>query len=322
MPLLTDKQLAEIRQLIEDYHAAFFINVVGTTGVEQTLLDRLIKLGLVSSSTQALPKDAFLFGVMLNELEREMQKQKLPVAEVEKVREHVKNMTFDEFKDIVKEGKPAKHTEEPVADVKPSIRYSAPTTELEREAIKHVERTVYSHLKGLGNKVDEKTNEVVIEADQVLRRKLEQTVQRKLVEGIESRKTIKQIGTLLGQATEDYARDWYRISATETNNAFQEGIVQQIVDSNEKPDEVRVFKRPAPGACAECVKAYLKADGKTPRVFKLSDLTSSGTNVGRKRASRQPVVGSHHPWCRCILFELRPGYEFDADGNETYVGVT
>ena len=162
----------------------------------------------------------------------------------------------------------------------------------------------------------------MIEGDQQLRRKLEQTVQRKLIEGIESRKTISQIGTMMGQATEQYARDWYRISATETNNAFSEGQVQQIIERNEgKPhDEIMVYKRPSPGACDECVKAYLKPDG-TPRVFSLSEITENGTNVGKKRSGRKPVVTSHHPWCRCQLYELPPGSGFDKEGNEIYVGI-
>ena len=51
------------------------------------------------------------------------------------------------------------------------------------------------------------------------------------------------------------------------------------------------------GACKECISAYLTAGfGSKPKVFKLSDLLSNGTNVGRKQKDLKPILGPHHPY--------------------------
>ena len=76
-----------------------------------------------------------------------------------------------------------------------------------------------------------------------------------------------------------------------------------------------VFKRPRHDSCEACKEAYLQKDGKTPRLFRLSALAANGTNVGRRRPERQPVIESLHPFCRCELNFLPPGFEFDATGT-------
>ena len=69
------------------------------------------------------------------------------------------------------------------------------------------------------------------------------------------------------------------------------------------------------------VAGHLEKDGKTPRVFKLTELMGNGSNVGRKHNDRRPVVQSFHPYCACRLSELEPGFGFGADGLVEYVGI-
>ena len=293
MTILTNKQLSEIRQIIERHHAVFLVNCLGGKDlVAKEMFQKLVKEGLVEEDQKNMVEEAFLLGVVIEEMER--------------AGKPAKGLSYEQLKSQI----------EARADA---------LTDNEKEAIEFAKRATYSHLKGLGNTVEENTNKVIIEGDSGLRQKLEETTKRKLVEGLESRKTIKQIGSDLGEASKDYARDWVRISATETNNAFQEGMLQNIIQRAEEDKrplhEVFVFKRPASGACAECKAAYLEKDGKTPRVFKLTELMGNGSNVGRKHNDRRPVVQSFHPYCACRLSELEPGFGFGADGLVEYVGI-
>jgi hypothetical protein len=87
-----------------------------------------------------------------------------------------------------------------------------------------------------------------------------------------------------------------------------------------------VYKRPMPTACAQCKYLYLMPDGVTPRLFKLSEMISNGTNVGRKphptkggkvvpggrvdgQETLKAVAGLVHPWCACMGPYTATGYE-------------
>ena len=56
------------------------------------------------------------------------------------------------------------------------------------------------------------------------------------------------------------------------------------------------------------------SDGKTPRVWKLDEL-SHGYN---KKGEDSPSIGGLHPHCRCTLVTLMPGYGFSAGGFVQY----
>ncbi len=127
--------------------------------------------------------------------------------------------------------------------------------------------------------------------------------------------TWKQFSSELYHTMEDKARDWDRVAFTELYDARNQG---QAMDLLEKFGTDQLFyKMPLPTACPQCRHAYLEADGVTPRVFKLTDLMSNGTNIGRKphpvrggavlsggrsdgKATLQPVAGLMHPWCQCL----------------------
>ena len=69
--------------------------------------------------------------------------------------------------------------------------------------------------------------------------------------------------------------------------------------------------------CEECSRIHLMPDGKTPRVFKMSEL-SGGYH---KRGDDTPCVGGLHPYCRCSLVNLAPGYGFTDAGMIKFVEV-
>jgi hypothetical protein len=68
--------------------------------------------------------------------------------------------------------------------------------------------------------------------------------------------------------------------------------------------------------CDECKRLHLLPDGKTPRVYHLSDL-GHGYHV---KGDDKPKVNGLHPHCRCSLNTLMPGYGFDAAGFVDWIG--
>lgn len=285
MQALSDKQLKEVTRIILDHHTAFMVNVLGMgDAVDPAEVERLRRQGLISATAKSYPNDTFLFGFLSDAL-----------GEAD-----AKGLSYNEFKDYIAH-RPLSITSE------------------ERYAVKHLKRSLMQHVQGLGNKMNAKTHEVLVEADQGLRRRLAAELQAQLIEGIEKRKSMSKVVTELRKATKDYARDWFRIVSTELNNAYQEGRLQTIMKANKGRDPL-VFKRPRPDCCIECSTAYLEK-GNVPKIFTLSEMVGNGTNVGRNKRERLPVIGSHHPWCMCELHELPPGFDFNSKGEMFYAGV-
>jgi hypothetical protein len=67
--------------------------------------------------------------------------------------------------------------------------------------------------------------------------------------------------------------------------------------------------------CAECRKLHLLKDGRTPRVWKLSEVGHGY----HQRGDDHPKIGGLHPHCRCTMVTLLPGFGFKADGALGYI---
>ncbi len=68
--------------------------------------------------------------------------------------------------------------------------------------------------------------------------------------------------------------------------------------------------------CEECESIHLLPDGKTPRVFLMSEVQGGY----HKRGETSPCVGGLHPSCRCTIATILPGYGFDDNGRIKRVG--
>lgn len=123
----------------------------------------------------------------------------------------------------------------------------------------------------------------------------------------------------LRKITGDTKQDWDMVVKTELINHKNEGITQAIIDGTSPYSndglETLVFKRPSPGACKHCTRLYLEKDLRTPKLFKLADLISNGTNYGKKTAEWLPVVGVTHPHCQCMIEIMPKGCKFDENGR-------
>jgi len=58
--------------------------------------------------------------------------------------------------------------------------------------------------------------------------------------------------------------------------------------------------------CKECLRLHMLPDGNTPKIWKLSELSHSW----HKRGDDRPSSCGEHPFCRCSLTQLPPGWGF------------
>lgn len=134
----------------------------------------------------------------------------------------------------------------------------------------------------------------------------------------------QQFKSELFHTLDDKARDLDRVAYTELTDAQKQGQAHRLLEDG-NVDKL-VYKMPMPTACAQCRHLYLMPDGQTPRLFKLSELISNGTNIGRKphpirggkvkaggredgQETLKAVAGLMHPWCACLGPNRFTGYE-------------
>jgi hypothetical protein len=118
-----------------------------------------------------------------------------------------------------------------------------------------------------------------------------------------------------------YKKDWEKISRSEVHYAKQHAIAQAVINkvgvySKSAGIDSDVSIVPKPGTCPDCAKHYLDKNN-NPKVFKLRELISSGTN---ENSSHKKTAGVHYNWkttlpplhpnCRCTLVYVPPGYSW------------
>ncbi len=246
---------------------------------QQEILEIIRKAhqAFIVKTVQPSIEDSYLYGQLLAQLNNSA----------------VQNMSYAQFKQWI-------------------AKNPVPLTAVERDAINAAKFRAGEHCKGLGNRVDAQTGQILIEADSQLRAQLRDTIKTKTAENIARRETVKKLKSELGWATRDWARDWDRIAITEKHEVHQSGVKDNIL--KRYGSDATVFKRPMPDACSHCKRLHLGPDGH-PRLFKLSDLEANGTNVGRKAMDWLPVVGAVHPHCQCQLVRMPAGWGFNEEGD-------
>jgi hypothetical protein len=132
----------------------------------------------------------------------------------------------------------------------------------------------------------------------------------------------KYLGNALHGRVDNWRHRWSTIVKTELARASNWGAVDAILHNNKDkdPKDILVFKA-GPNderTCKHCAKFWFKEDGRTPRLYRLSELMANGSNIGRKAKDWLATVDPTHPHCRHLTVHLRPGYGFDANGNLQY----
>lgn len=194
-----------------------------------------------------------------------------------------------------------------------------PLNKQEQQRYDIAKQKTYGHIKGLGDKMKQTVNGIVVEQDQKKRSEYEKVIKDEIERGKLDRKTVSSIVTEIGNKTNDWRRDWGRIIETETNDIFQQGRAEQI--AKQEGVDTQVFKDVYSGACKWCIKFYFTGGiGSQPIIFKLSELVANGSNVGKKQSDWKPVIYSTHPFCRCTLRKLPKGYVWDQEKGMFVLG--
>jgi len=279
--VFSPKQIEEILELIDYYHVLFISENIGKdflTKSDKALL-KAYGFDISKLPIENLPiEQAYKFGVLSATLKE---------AEAKK-------MTFSQFKNYIAKAK--------FVSLSP----------VEKEALDHLKHHAYSDIKGLGAKYKQKYGQVVIEENQKKRAEYEKLIQTEAEAAISGRESINDLVSRLGNATQEWNRDFGRIADYIMHSAFDTGRANVL--KQKYGGQTLVYKDVYPGACKECIRLYTTAGvGSEPVLFPIAQLESNGTNVGRKVKEWLPVIGPTHPWCRCTLQEVPEDYEWDPD---------
>lgn len=263
---LTPQQISELLNIVDVYVSKFIAGNLSPNFLTTQDL-QLLKQYNISVPTNVTNKveEAFKFGLLAKQLK------------------NPKTMTYEQFKKELSTGK------------------SIPLNVQETEAINSLTNYAYSQLKGLGNRINMRLGNIMIEADQTQRARYENIINEKMRQGLVERMTQKQIKSAIGHATQDWSRDIDRIVDFISHEAFDQGNVASIERESLRIGikDPWVYKMVLDGACSHCNRLY--KEGGKPKLFRLSELKQNGTNIGRKTIEWKAVVGATHPYCRCYI---------------------
>jgi hypothetical protein len=185
----------------------------------------------------------------------------------------------------------------------------------ERNELKMAKMKTYSHIKGLGSRVENKVTNIITEEEQKRKSDYEKVIKKEIERGVVERKSVTNIVSEIGNSLNDWQRDWGRIVETEMNDIFQQGRAATMTENF--GEDTNVYKEVYEKACRYCISAYLTSGiGSKPKIFKLSELEANGSNVGKKVTDWEPVLYSMHPHCRCLLKRVPEGYEWDEEKGQ------
>lgn len=286
--------------MIHDNHLAFMAEMFGSSAIDSDDYDRLRAAGKIRDE-HVMPEDAALAAHAIGAIVG-----------------HDKAFGLDEARALLSD--PDEFWQHLRDD--PHV-----ITEAEREAIAVTRDRIGQYIRGLSNELDVAVGHILSNVDNASRR-------ARLVRGpqfvLDRQAVMARVVAQVKDAVADLRRDWLRVAHTEIHNAAEEAKAVVFADREPGRDPM-VFKRPRQDACVFCRLLYLKPDGVTPRVFKLSTMLANGTNVGRRagkptrsgksRTEWKAVLGAVHPFCQCELHRLPYGMGFDTRGQLVYVGA-
>lgn len=185
-----------------------------------------------------------------------------------------------------------------------------PITKKEQAVIYSIKNQSLSDIRSLNGRIFQDVNGILNN-----RTSQEEFIREELKEGMEKKKPLREIANDLHKKTGDWSRDFDRIVEYQANTAYQQGRASFL--SQTEGDDCEVWKRVFQSACKHCLSLYTTAGFLSePKVFKLSELRANGSNIGRKTSEWKPVVGSTHPFCRCLLKHKRKGFSWNKETQD------
>jgi hypothetical protein len=280
VPLLTPQQLELLANVVRDFHTGFAVQIGAVSDITQAEVERLVEMGALPRQILDSLQDSYTYGRLVGSL-REFD-----------AAHRAKQFSLSDFREHLK-------------------RHPVKLSQQDRAAIDWAKHSAAVHIKGLGNEIADDLSTTIVNADAELRRRYASEIRTDTQANLERHESWRRLASDFGHRSEDWARDFGRIAATEKQNAMQEGFAISLIEREGDPDLVRVAKLPQPSACKDCIRLHLTAGpGSPPRIFTLESLRANGTNVKKKRTDWAAVIGTVHPWCQCELVHVPPGWGF------------
>jgi hypothetical protein len=169
----------------------------------------------------------------------------------------------------------------------------------QRDILRSLLNSSYGYIEGLKNK----TSSNVVEAIDAL------VKESKLKSSFVS---TSQVVEIMAQEMDKARSQMKLIAEAETTKTRNFGHLSEIA-SNTKNEDIGdptvffIIVRDG-STCKECLRLHMMDDGTTPRLWKMSELSMGW----HKRGEDRPSACGEHPFCRCSLTQLPPGWGFKA----------
>ena len=278
MTILSPDQIAEVLKIVDKYTLTFLAQSVGQDILSKDEKDTLKKYGIDLSKIDSHSSNvtqAFKFGLLSDAMGHAASQK----------------YTYDQFKESLKSGS------------------FIPLNKQETSMLRALQYNTYADVKKLGGNVKNDIASGIVEVDRKGMVKAGRVVRDAVAESIEKRKGVNEIVSIIGNKTGQWNRDLLRIANYNLHEAFNQGRVANI---ERKGTEGRIYFDVFPGSCKHCIRLYLTAGfGSAPKVFKIDEIRSNGTNIGKKVTDWLPTISPVHPSCRCTANEVPDGYEWD-----------
>jgi len=268
--VFTKSQINDIISILKRHQMLFIAGQVGVdylTDAERALLTASgINLNTFTNK-QGILEHAFLFGILADAVGDK----------------RAKGMNYQQFQDFLKSGN------------------FVPLTEQEESALDWLKQRSYNDITGIGNRVAIGTSNAILNNQPLT---IRETIKQEAVRAVEMRNSARELAGKLGELTEEWERDWLRISYYLLHEAFEVGRAENIL--REYGANAEVYFDVFSGACNRCKELYLENpedENSVPKIFNLKELIENGNNIGRKADDWLPTISPTHPYCRCILNE-------------------
>jgi hypothetical protein len=151
-----------------------------------------------------------------------------------------------------------------------------PITKKELDFIDSLKSQTFSDIRTLNSKIFQDINGILSNIQSQ-----EDFLKKEIEEGVEGKRTYKEIAKQIARKTGDWNRNFERIVNYQANTAYQHGRVAFI--EREHGPQTQVYKKPRKTACKHCIKAYLTNGLESePKVFTLEEIRKNGNNIGKR----------------------------------------
>jgi hypothetical protein len=332
-----------IKDLINLHHEAFLLELFGTerVSIPPKRLQEMVEKGVITSEQFGSLRVPLGDGTVDPYEYIRLVSMAITDSGGEK-RNEMRGWAMTDWHDLLVEAQQKDREATPTPDITPTIlSIPAPSVPDERKpvipftvtppdwmgasdsyAYQQAVTRAGEYCRGLGNiaadTLDNKLGEVwdgeeiEEEVDAAQRAERIKIIQEKTGEALRSHRDEGKLASELGNATNEWGRNWERIARTELQGAYNEGHLLDAIESY--GEEARVARVTETNACSHCLRLYRDGEG-NPVIFPVEDLMANGTNVGKRPTSWVPTIWPLHPNCRCDTVVVPPGMVVTVDGG-------